>query len=144
VADDEYEIYTDAKGRRRVRRPGGGIVCDWCLKPLTFEEVWTYEVASMPIVGHPFITNSDDDWAACDECHDLIEAGDDEGLVRRMVEMQPIHSPEDPAHGKIYPPMVLRVVGAMRNVDEFKRARLPVPPYRGAPQHQDLNDEGRP
>jgi hypothetical protein len=62
--------------------------CDFCNKPAPD---WTYPARPFRgrfhdpenTVAEPF--GSDGGWAACDECHALIEAGDDEGLVEKTM-----------------------------------------------------------
>lgn len=80
---DQFERYIDrATARARVRRTDNVEVCDFCLIE---GPTWDYPAGEMEIVGHPLINRSDDEWGACDECHDLIEAGNVNGLVYRMV-----------------------------------------------------------
>lgn len=71
----------------RTAQPGQEI-CDFCSHP---EVKWAYParphvglVTETP--GHRIIGQSPDDWAACDECHALIERTDREGLLKRSVE----------------------------------------------------------
>ena len=55
--------------------------CDVCGEP---GPAWLYPCDSfaLPQIGYESVT----DWAACDACHDLIEADDTEGLYRRRAE----------------------------------------------------------
>lgn len=71
------------------------------------------------IVGHEVVTHSDDPWGACDECHDLIEAGNTAQLVERMVERQPRHAPP----GAICPPLPIMRRIMRANVRAFMAAR---------------------
>lgn len=60
------------------------LVCDFCSLP---EISWSYPVTEfeqrMEVDGKVFDNVYLGDWAACDKCHDLIEAGDKEGLLDR-------------------------------------------------------------
>lgn len=60
-------------------------MCDFCL--LT-EPTWEYPATAMPIEGHPLVGTVDGAWAACDECHRLVEAKDIQALVNRSIEGQ--------------------------------------------------------
>lgn len=68
-----------------VETAPGQVVCDFCGAPSV---AWSYPCGEMPIVGHHVITRTDDDWAACDNCHALIEAGNIDRMARAMVERQ--------------------------------------------------------
>jgi hypothetical protein len=72
-------------------------VCDFCSEPLPLNgECWTFPCKSfeypfMLIESGPTEMNvqtegSADDWAACDDCHDLIESGDRVALATRSVD----------------------------------------------------------
>ena len=57
------------------------IICDFCSKPSV---KWTYPAADF--VSLSTMWGSAGDWAACNACHDLIEAGDRKGLTARSVD----------------------------------------------------------
>jgi hypothetical protein len=122
VSDPEYERYVDKDGKRRVRRRKGDEVCDFCLKP---HPTWSYPAAPMEIVGHHAMSGSDDEWAACDECHALIEAHNLGGLVERVVAMQPVHRPADDVI--YYPPVPVARRKARQNLLRFMDARTGPP-----------------
>ena len=115
---DDYNVYEDGKGIRRTVLKGGRVVCDFCLAP---NPGWTYPAGFTAIYGHHLIDVSDDEWGACDDCHVLIEAVNIEGLVERMAEMQPVHSPPDKQH--VYPPLAVRRRISRQNVIAFFKAR---------------------
>lgn len=82
----------------RIKKPGVGElhrevpVCDFCLQ---MGAVGYYQLPSrrmklspVRINGHVVqVHDTDGQWNACNPCHDLIEAGDFEGLIRRVREM---------------------------------------------------------
>ncbi len=53
--------------------------CDFCSEP---EPAWSYPAATVRVVSNHV---SDGDWAACDACHDLIEAKDFNALADRSL-----------------------------------------------------------
>ncbi len=66
------------------------IICDFCTAQTA--RPWCYPCrafvawelpADQNILGVPVVADSPDDWAACDACHALIEAGDWEALAQR-------------------------------------------------------------
>lgn len=59
--------------------PQNEIICDFCSSP---NPTWDYE-------NYP-TKNDDGGWAACDECHRLIQANDREALLRRSVQRAPV------------------------------------------------------
>ena len=69
-----------------------GPKCDFCSAP---EPVWAYPARdfvaylAMPVVGE-----SVGAWAACEECHRLIEAGNREGLAVRSLDELVMQRPE--------------------------------------------------
>lgn len=65
----------------------GQEVCDFCLTP---EPTWEYPCGPMSFPSmHPDDVNaSDDEWAACDTCHELIEGGYMMRLAQHMVRTQ--------------------------------------------------------
>lgn len=61
--------------------------CDFCSSPAVR---WSYPArdVNMGVVlggSMPVLHNSRGDWAACDACHDLIEAGDYKSLLNRSI-----------------------------------------------------------
>ncbi len=64
------------------------LICDFCSE---VQIRWRYpasnsvDVASSGPTG-VFASESIGDWAACEECHGLIEAGDHEALINRSVQ----------------------------------------------------------
>jgi hypothetical protein len=116
--DDDLHIYEDASGRRHAILKGGRIICDFCLAP---NPPWTYPAGHVHIVGHRAITDSDDPWAACDTCHDLIEAENHVELVEHMLRGQKHHSPPDAR--RIYPPDLILRLTLRENVMRFLAAR---------------------
>lgn len=90
----------------------------------------------MVISGHPTINASDDAWAACDKCHDLIEDGDIQRLVRWSVKTQRRLDPPNvvrDGYRSVYPPLHVHQRTQMAIVLEFMRARTG-PAYRVASQ----------
>jgi hypothetical protein len=128
------EHFIDPLGRTifESQRPDGSVdlevapgqkVCDFCLDP---NPTWEYECGVVAIVGNPNIHASDDEWAACTTCRDLIEAGSIPGLVRRMVDGQTARVRE--ADIMDLPPRRVQVQNARTNVLAFLRAK------RGGPR----------
>jgi hypothetical protein len=118
----QYEYYVE-DGKQRVRLADGREVCDFCLAP---DPPWSYPQAPMPIVGHAVITHSDDDWGACDGCHELIQRGTIGKLVRRAVEEQRRHVPEGtrlPDGIVRYPSLSQSLMLMRENVLRFMDAR---------------------
>lgn len=129
---DDYEIYVDEQGRRRARPRDHAIRCDFCLATLAVPDCWTYPAAPMEIVGpegRPYQA-SDDDWAACQTCHELIAGSRIGELVERMVAEHPRNFPETEA--RVYPPVSLRRRWARENLLRFMDARTG-PPHHGEP-----------
>jgi hypothetical protein len=123
-----YRFYRE-HGQQYVTRDKP--VCDFCLTPWADE--WTYPAAEMPIVGAPIIDGTDDDWAVCDKCHELLKNTKIGELVERMVELQPTNDP--PNEWRRYPPKPLHRRLARENVMRFLDARKAAP-YRGRPPHK--------
>lgn len=97
-------------------------VCDFCSEPFDTEgECWTFPCESFeyPFVavelqpGHANIQTegSDDAWAACDTCHDLIEDGDRVALAKRSVKKDIERHPEAAKER----PMLMRMTRAMQD-----------------------------
>lgn len=95
----EYKFYIDEDGKRRIGLADEQAeLCDFCLTP---NPPWVYPAAPMEITAHPYMTMSDTDWGACDECRSLIDASNIEGLVARCVRVQQENDPGKPGD---YPP----------------------------------------
>lgn len=126
-----FEHYRDKDGRERVERRVGDHRCDFCLARIDYATVWTYPCAPMPIVGSTgrVIDASDDEWAVCPDCHELIQASRIGTLIERCVTLQPVHEP--PSEIAYYPPLALRRRWMRENVLRFLDARLG-PPRQGA------------
>jgi hypothetical protein len=61
-----------------------GLKCDFCSAP---EPIWAYPAKDFVVyLALPLVGESLGAWAACEECHRLIEAGDREGLVVRSLD----------------------------------------------------------
>lgn len=74
---------TEGAGETFVEAPQP--MCDFCLSP---DVKWEYPATRMPLQGHPLIDVSEGAWAACDECHRLVERTDIAALVQRSIEGQ--------------------------------------------------------
>ena len=62
------------------------MICDFCTFPLV---AWRFEAVPFGLdYGHAIAT-SDSGWAACEDCADLILAGDRDGLVERALRISP-------------------------------------------------------
>lgn len=122
--DPNYEIYMDAEGKMRARWREGE-VCDFCMTP---NPTWEYPAGEVEITVNPVITNSDDSWGACDECHKLIEAGDMEALAVRSDSVQrALHPPNDEYY---YPPRNAARRMLIEHFSRFMAARTgPAIPY---------------
>jgi DNA-directed RNA polymerase subunit RPC12/RpoP len=75
-------------------------LCDFCSTPA--DRFWTYGCEDFTYgVPEAPRDGSVGDWAACDDCHALIEAGDHRGLIRRNVDLDIERHPERAAmrHG---------------------------------------------
>jgi len=61
--------------------------CDFCSEPAC----WSYPARDIVVFELPVRQASKGAWAACDECSQLIDAEDREGLARRSLSrLQPI------------------------------------------------------
>lgn len=113
-------------------------VCDFCSTPV--ETAWTYpcksflyDIPEMPKDG------SKGDWAACDKCHDLIEAGDHRAVIRRAVAFEIKEHPEQAS-------MRHQVWSVAARIHKgFYENRTGAPPFRESQQeHRDRKeDDGR-
>jgi hypothetical protein len=120
-----FRRYVDEHGDFRVERATP--VCDFCLAP---NPAWEYPAAPVHIVGHPEITDSDDEWAACEVCHALIAGSRVGQLVERMVHQQRRNAPEGSIQdGAVlhYPSMAMSRRTCRHNVLSFFDARTGPP-----------------
>jgi hypothetical protein len=62
------------------------MICDFCTAP---DPSWRFEAASFAIDYGEVVGQSDEGWAACDECCRLILSGDRSGLVERAMRIAP-------------------------------------------------------
>lgn len=100
-------------------------VCDFCLGP---EPVWEYPAAEMEIVGGSLIDRSDDEWAACEGCHALLEAHKIGPLVERIVaKHREMKRRGDVAPGWVEPPLPIHRRLTRQNVLRFMDARTGPP-----------------
>lgn len=66
--------------------------CDFCSAP---EPLWAYPARDfVAYLALPLVGESVGAWAACEECHRLIEAGDREGLAVRSLDELIFQCPE--------------------------------------------------
>lgn len=79
---DPRDFNRTVEGGREIITPRGEPMCDFCLLR---GPTWEYPATLMPLKGHPLVDATDDEWGACDECHDLIEAKRIGPLVERCV-----------------------------------------------------------
>jgi hypothetical protein len=115
----------------RTERPDGSTelnatvpVCDFCLSP---DVVWEFPCAPLQLVGHPLFQWSDDEWAACDGCKELVEAGRIGPLMERMLKGQ------QATENARYPmkPIPIWRRETRENVRRFMDSRLgPARPYQ--------------
>lgn len=106
--------------------------CDFCSSPAVR---WRYPArdVNMGVVlsgGKSVMHNSRGDWAACDTCHDMIEAGDYTSLLNRSIERFP-----GPAEQVFLPPSL--IAGSVTSAHRaFRNAckDAPVPFNRGETQ----------
>lgn len=88
--------HTRPDGSLELQIAPGQLVCDFCLAP---NPSWEYPCGPVAIVGNPNIEASDDEWTACDTCHQLIENFRNVGQIARdMVRRQP--APARPEFGE--------------------------------------------
>lgn len=106
-------------------------ICDFCLAP---DPTWEFP-ANPTLIPDGRFDASPDDWAACDECRELIEAGDFDALVAWVMDKQPVNVPEGtPMEGGFvhYGPTPARRMAARANIAAFFEARSgPSRPFRG-------------
>jgi hypothetical protein len=78
------------------------VKCDCCYVRGWPAIMWTYEIepfgfdfSDFPESPDPRIQSYQDDgfWAFCDDCHQLVEAGDRRGLMARAEVMEPAELP---------------------------------------------------
>jgi len=82
------EELPDAEKHGRIESHAEIPICDFCSDK---EIGWRYPADD--IVELSVMWGSSGDWAACDTCHDLIEADDRKGLTERSVDRFYIHHP---------------------------------------------------
>lgn len=82
------DVEVDPETGRRHIGPRHENLCDFCCWPLEAGEEWTYPTGPMEINLKGHINASSDDWGACVPCHELIEAEDWRGLMRRITRVQ--------------------------------------------------------
>lgn len=113
----------NADGTVDVSPAPGQWVCDFCLTP---DPTWTYPCGPVMLAG-PHMEGSADDWAACDHCHELIEAENWPALVEHVVKTQR-EQPIAPDFVNLPPVISTMLVSA--NLEAFRSARSG-PPRRG-------------
>lgn len=100
-------------------------VCDFCLGS---DPVWEYPAAPMEIVGGSLIDRSDDEFAACEACHELLEAHRIGPLVERIVAAhRELVRRGQVAQGWVAPPLPIHRRETRENVLRFMDARLGPP-----------------
>ncbi len=68
------------------------LLCDFCSEPAP---TWCYPAETfIAMTVGPVASASDGGWAACDECHRLIEAGDRRALAERSAALLIVANPE--------------------------------------------------
>lgn len=68
------------------------LLCDFCSEPAP---MWCYPAENFIAMRFgPVASASDGGWAACDECHRLIEAGDRRALADRSAALLIVANPE--------------------------------------------------
>lgn len=65
-------------------------ICDFCLGDPKEDPIrWSYPCGYVRLSNaNPVMNRTKDSWGACDACHDLIEAGDFDGLFDRTFRNQ--------------------------------------------------------
>lgn len=118
MSDPRYRFYRDAEGRQRAARTNDEWVCDFCLSP---DPLWDYPAAEMEVLSS-ICNRSDDEWGACQKCHEYLQAGDIEGLVCWSVEQQRRLSAEYDM-----PPRTVHLAMQRYNILRFMDARTGPP-----------------
>jgi len=68
------------------------LLCDFCSAP---DPAWRYQARSFIAYRGPHVAGeSVGDWAACDDCHALIEANDRQSLAQRSLDELILKHPE--------------------------------------------------
>ena len=68
------------------------LLCDFCSEP---SPAWCYPAETfIAMTIGPVASTSDGGWAACDECHRLIEADDRQALADRSATLLIVANPE--------------------------------------------------
>ena len=123
--------FTDPFGRRIVIEDDGHLqtdvpICDFCLGP---NPTWEYPAVDMPIKGHPFIDRTDDEWAACEECHRLLQQHSLGALVERCCRAQIVLAQTAP--NVVVPPLPILRRQLRENLLRFMDARsAPARPFQ--------------
>lgn len=105
------------------------IVCDFCAEPAEEKDLWTY---FCPSFEYPYAVvgmvseGSSGNWAACDTCHDLIEANDQRALTVRSMDME---EKRDPSVGP-HRPILFAMGTAIHRA--FFAHKYDQPPVKGA------------
>jgi hypothetical protein len=106
--------------------------CDFCYVQVRQDLAWSHIFAPRIIPSKFGVPSKEDDgeWAACEDCHQLIEAEDVDGLWERSCRLDPL---------------MLKV----KNAGDWKRWlfteiltewELIVPPYKGSPPQYMVRD----
>lgn len=116
--------FRDQHGQTWAVNPGK-IVCDFCSgTPVAFRypardfrRRYSLDEINVQATSHG-------DWAACVECHKLIQASDRDGLAERSVKAFPIPITEIPAHVRS---QIKREIRAMQDTFWSAREGAPAP-----------------
>lgn len=110
-------------------------VCDFCSTP--GELFWTYPCDSFNYgIPESPRDGSLGDWAACDECHALLETGDHKTVTRRAVEFELSQHPE-------YSQMRHQIWGVIAHIHKgFREHRTGEPPFRETKEEYERRKEG--
>lgn len=116
---DGYFEYEDASGVIRAGRHSP--ICDFCSTkklPIT----WNYPTGPVEINLGGSINASDDDWAACDPCHVLIEQEKWQALAHHCLEVQLAEYSEGEHWTPIMKAQAMRAM--MKHFQTWTEARL--------------------
>lgn len=114
------------------------LVCDFCSIPTGDHAVWTYPAEdffySFQIEDAKRMA-SKGDWAACEECHALIEAGDYEAVaVRSTASSIEQHGPESMGERRFFFGL------ALLQHDDFRKHRTGDAIYETAREHYERKE----
>lgn len=121
MSEDPFVLSADVEGRLHLGRVDA--VCDFCLAP---DPAWEFPAGPVQVAGHHAITDSIDGWAACDHCHELIEADRIAELVFEAPRRQREHVPAGtvmPDGVVQYPPLDVGRALMLVNIARFINAR---------------------